>query len=418
MNILTSSGFSTLATPYVRSSPRSSTCNSPRLSSLPYKKCSERVQINVSGERYETLATTLDKYPETILGTKEKRKRLINGPNNEIFLNRHRAAFEAILFYFQSSGNLSKPQGITMELFENECMFYQLSKRSIKRMKEKENFLYKDKKPIPPRFNRMKLKIFQFLDFPLDFQNKSALLFFIISYAFIIISILLYCAESVLMLWYQYDQDLAKEIIDIGYTIEFSLNTFFALEYLVRLCVFPWKKSFFKETMNFIEIAFIFLYFPIYVIPSQISVKYTLLDMVRLFRALRLTRVSKISKPIQIALAVFQKSLDDVFAVCFCIILICIFFASIMFYIESLEPETSFTSIPQSLWWSMQSVICLGYGDIVPKSTIGKAFGCPVVFLGVVIVTVLILSLGGRFFEIYAKEIYEKEFLPEKKKGN
>ena len=367
MNILTSSGFSTLATPYVRSSPRSSTCNSPRLSSLPYKKCSERVQINVSGERYETLATTLDKYPETILGTKEKRKRLINGPNNEIFLNRHRAAFEAILFYFQSSGNLSKPQGITMELFENECMFYQLSKRSIKRMKEKENFLYKDKKPIPPRFNRMKLKIFQFLDFPLDFQNKSALFFFIISYAFIIISILLYCAESVLMLWYQYDQDLAKEIIDIGYTIEFSLNTFFALEYLVRLCVFPWKKSFFKETMNFIEIAVIFLYFPIYVIPSQISVKYTLLDMVRLFRALRLTRVSKISKPRQIALAVFQKSLDDVFAVCFCIILICIFFASIMFYIESLEPETSFTSIPQSLWWSMQSVICLGYGDIVPK---------------------------------------------------
>ena len=416
MNILTSSGFSTLAAPYVRSSPRSSTCNSPRLSSLPYKKCSERVQINVSGGRYETLATTLDKYPETILGTKEKRKRLINGPNNEIFFNRHRAAFEAILFYFQSSGNLSKPQGITMELFENECMFYQLSKRSIKRMKEKENFLYKDKKPIPPRFNRMKLKIFQFLDFPLDFQNKSALFFFIISYAFIIISILLYCAESVLMLWYQYDQDLAKEIIDIGYTIEFSLNTFFALEYLVRLCVFPWKKSFFKETMNSIEIAVIFLYFPIYVIPSQISVKYTLLDMVRLFRALRLTRVSKISKPIQIALAVFQKSLDDVFAVCFCIILICIFFASIMFYIESLEPEPSFTSIPQSLWWSMQSVICLG--DIVPKSTIGKAFGCPVVFLGVVIVTVLILSLGGRFFEIYAKEIYEKEFLPEKKEGN
>ena len=39
-------------------------------------------------------------------------------------------------------------------------------------------------------------------------------------------------------------------------------------------------------------------------------------------------------------------------------------------------------------------------------------------FLGVVIVTVLILSLGGRFFEIYAKEIYEKEFLPEKKEGN
>ena len=62
------------------------------------------------------------------------------------------------------------------------------------------------------------------------------------------------------------------------------------------------------------------------------SVKYALLDMVRLFRALRLTRVSKISKPTRIALAVFQKSLDDVFAVCFCIILICIFFASIILH--------------------------------------------------------------------------------------
>ena len=47
---------------------------------------------------------------------------------------------------------------------------------------------------------------------------------------------------------------------------------------------------------------------------------------------------------------------------------------------------------------------------------LGKLLDVPVVFLGVVIVTVLILSLGGRFFDTYGKEIYEKHFLPEKKK--
>ena len=65
------------------------------------------------------------------------------------------------------------------------------------------------------------------------------------------------------------------------------------------------------------------------------------------------------------------------------------------------------------MWWAMQTVLCLGYGDIVPTTIFGKIVGAFMLYYGVVVVMVLVLALGSRFFDMYAKFIDMDSFLPD-----
>ena len=77
------------------------------------------------------------------------------------------------------------------------------------------------------------------------------------------------------------------------------------------------------------------------------------------------------------------------------------------------QPDTQFKSIPHSMWWAVQTIVFLGYGDIVPTSSVGKLAGALCLSMGSIIIIVMVLALGGRFFDLYSKEIHQKSFLPE-----
>lgn len=54
----------------------------------------QRIVINVSGQRFETQLRTLGRYPDTLLGNPAKRRRYWDARRNEIFIDRHRLAFQ------------------------------------------------------------------------------------------------------------------------------------------------------------------------------------------------------------------------------------------------------------------------------------------------------------------------------------
>ena len=61
----------------------------------------DRVVINVSGLRFETRASTLDRFPNTLLGDSCKRDRYYDRLRNEYFFDRDRTSFDSILYYYQ-----------------------------------------------------------------------------------------------------------------------------------------------------------------------------------------------------------------------------------------------------------------------------------------------------------------------------
>ena len=88
----------------------------------------DKVIINVSGLRFETRSSTLQRYPNTLLGDKQRRAYYFDCMNNEYFFERHRSSFEAVLYFYQSGGRLTRPEHISAEIFLEEIKFFDLGK--------------------------------------------------------------------------------------------------------------------------------------------------------------------------------------------------------------------------------------------------------------------------------------------------
>ena len=86
----------------------------------------DKVVINVSGLRFETRASTLQRYPNTLLGDRQRRAHFFDYMNNEYFFERHRSSFEAVLYFYQSGGRLARPENISAEIFLEEIKFFDL----------------------------------------------------------------------------------------------------------------------------------------------------------------------------------------------------------------------------------------------------------------------------------------------------
>ena len=49
-----------------------------------------------------------------------------------------------------------------------------------------------------------------------------------------------------------------------------------------------------------------------------------------------------------------------------------LFYGSLEYFIENGEEDTGFYSIPQGMWWAVQTLTSLGYGDFCPNTVLGK----------------------------------------------
>ena len=97
-----------------------------------------RVAINISGEIFETFYETLERFPTTLLGSKDKRGPFYCSRTQQYFFDRDRLCFESILHFYQSNGTLKCPSGTPISLFEQECKYFCIPKRSIYSMKRQE----------------------------------------------------------------------------------------------------------------------------------------------------------------------------------------------------------------------------------------------------------------------------------------
>jgi voltage-gated potassium channel len=67
--------------------------------------------------------------------------------------------------------------------------------------------------------------------------------------------------------------------------------------------------------------------------------------------------------------------------------------ASVMYIIERNSDPEHFGSIFRAMWFSFVSVTTIGYGDVVPQTTIGKLLACIFAFSGIICVTILTANI-------------------------
>lgn len=152
----------------------------------------ERLAINVSGMRYETQLRTLAQFPDSLLGDPRRRQRYFDPMRNELFLDRSRVCFDAVLYFYQSGGRLRRPANVPLDMFLEELHFYELGEEIIDRYKEDEGFLKEEERPLPA--NDLQRRLWMLFEHPES--SGGARIIAIISVMVIVISILIFCLET------------------------------------------------------------------------------------------------------------------------------------------------------------------------------------------------------------------------------
>lgn len=181
---------------------------------------SERLAINVSGMRYETQLRTLAQFPDSLLGDPRRRSRYFDPLRNELFLDRNRACFDAILYFYQSGGRLRRPANIPLDIFMDELIFYELGEEIMSRFKEDEGFPKEEISQLPT--NELQKRLWMLFEHPES--SSSARIIAIVSVMVIVVSILIFCLETLP------DFRNEKETREVGFFVKFKWYTVWEAE--------------------------------------------------------------------------------------------------------------------------------------------------------------------------------------------
>eukprot|EP01125_Pyxidicula_operculata_P018696 TRINITY_DN6665_c0_g1_i2.p1 TRINITY_DN6665_c0_g1~~TRINITY_DN6665_c0_g1_i2.p1 ORF type:complete len:362 (+),score=67.40 TRINITY_DN6665_c0_g1_i2:21-1106(+) len=93
-----------------------------------WKSTERRIKLNIGGQIFETYASTLTKYPNTLLGAMFHQRNidmLAWDKDGHFFFDRDPRVFEVILNFYRT-GKLIKPQWVPMDLLREELRFFSM----------------------------------------------------------------------------------------------------------------------------------------------------------------------------------------------------------------------------------------------------------------------------------------------------
>ena len=354
-----------------------------------------RIIFNVSGTAFETWEETVQRFPATILGDPSKLWQYFCIETNSYFFDRSRIAFEAILFFHQSSGKLIKPPELSVEEFEDECNFFGIPQQYIEGMKQNEGIFIQTSMNVQHVIsNSITERLWFFLDQPET--SKASFIYGLVSLSILAMWCAFCCAQTL------YRQERPQNgwfYADIAFT------TFFSIEYCLRFISTTEFTKFLKKPLNIIDFgtSLPYLIFSFYQNRTNLTI-IRLLRQFRLFRLIRFLKLCSSSQRIKLLKNIMASSLNDFGLLFLCLLMVVIIGASLLYFAEIGTSESQFTSVPESMWWAIQTVVVLGYGDIIPKSDLGKLIASFFMIFGALTISLPVLSVVTKLVNIYGRD--------------
>jgi len=134
------------------------------------------------------------------------------------------------------------------------------------------------------------------------------------------------------------------------------------------------------------------------------AIDFRAIRVLRLFRLLRGLKLVRYSKGLQIMVSVVRERRAQLLLCVGLVAALVVFSASIMFYVERGAQPEHFSSIPASMWWAVSALTTVGYGDVVPVTSLGRLLASIMSVLGVGLFALPAGILASGFAEQMSQE--------------
>lgn len=168
--------------------------------------------------------------------------------------------------------------------------------------------------------------------------------------------------------------------------IEWVVTIFFTIEYIGRIASLRQPLKYIFSFYGIIDLLatipmYVGFIFPGYGYRFLISIR--AIRLLRVFRILKLTHFVGAGNQLTAAL---KKSREKIAVFLFSVMVICIILGTLMYMVEG--PESGFTSIPTSIYWTIVTLTTVGFGDITPLTPLGQFISVIIMIMGYGIIAV------------------------------
>uniref|UniRef100_A0A671QIF7 A-type voltage-gated potassium channel KCND1 n=1 Tax=Sinocyclocheilus anshuiensis TaxID=1608454 RepID=A0A671QIF7_9TELE len=369
--------------------------------------------LNVSGTRFQTWRNTLERYPDTLLGSTE-RDFFFHEETNEYFFDRDPDIFRHILNFYRT-GKLHYPRHECISAYDEELAFFGIipeiigdccyeeykdrRRENAERIQDDEENENNNDLVLP----EMSFRESMWRAFENPHTSTMALVFYYVTGFFIAVSVMANVVETVPCIS---GPNRAKEVsCGERYALAFfCLDTacvmIFTVEYLLRLIAAPSRYKFVKSVMSIIDVVAIMPYYIGLVMTDNEDVSGAFVTL-RVFRVFRIFKFSRHSAGLRILGYTLKSCASELGFLLFSLTMAIIIFATVMFYAEKSSSASKFTSIPAAFWYTIVTMTTLGYGDMVPKTIMGKIFGSVCSLSGVLVIALPVPVIVSNFSRIY-----------------
>jgi voltage-gated potassium channel len=209
-----------------------------------------------------------------------------------------------------------------------------------------------------------------------DADTPAGRLFDIFLFAAILISIGGMMLESVESIDARWDHELR--------ILDWVLTGIFTAEYVLRI----WTSG--------KPLKYVFSFYGIVdllsILPTYAAAFITGAHSLSVFRAVRLIRVFRVLKLVQFVgeanniVKALKASVSKLAVFLVFIMIVCTVIGTVMFLIEG--RENGFTRIPVGIYWAVETLSTVGYGDISPNTALGRFLTMILMILGYAVIAV------------------------------
>lgn len=204
----------------------------------------------------------------------------------------------------------------------------------------------------------------------------------------------------------------AEPYLPVLHIVEFITIIIFTIEYLLRLWtaryLYPEKKpgvALLRFLVSFSGIVDLLTFFPYY-LPFFFPGGAVAFRIFRVFRILRLFRINQTYDAFNVITAVLKEKKNQLISSISMIAILMVASSLCLYSLEHNAQPEQFKNAFSGLWWSASTLLTVGYGDIYPITTVGKAFAIVISFLGVGMVAIPTGIISAGFVEQYTKLKY------------